>query len=238
MIRIGICDDENSAREALRFQIERLTEDGTEEIVYEFSSGKGAVRWLKNHPGEIDLLFLDVEMPRMSGIIAAEEIRKFDKNLLIVFVTGYEDFVFEGYRVQALDYLIKPAKDEKLLDVIKRARKKTDGARNEQIIVQNTEGIYRLFWSDILYCYSQKRKVFLVLKGKEISCYGKLDEMADRLGKKFVRIHQRYLVNSDYVEYVGSSYIKVGEKELPISRSMKMEAATKLARLMLEEVKK
>ncbi|MGI6011312.1 MAG: LytR/AlgR family response regulator transcription factor [Ruminococcus sp.] len=237
MIRIGICDDENKARDMLRFQIERVEEEGAEEIVYEFSSGKSAVRWLKNHPGEIDLLFLDVEMPEVSGIEAAREIRKFDKNLHIVFVTGYEDFVFEGYRVQALDYLIKPAEDKRLLEVIKRVREKINEGKGEQIIVQNTDGIYRLYQSDILYCFSQKRKVFLVLREKEISCYGKLDQLAQRMGKTFVRIHQRYLVNGKRVEYVGRDFVRIKDRELPISRSMKTKATTILAKMMLEEDK-
>lgn len=61
MLRIGICDDECYARDALRLELEKLLEE-TEEIVYEFSGGETAVSWLKKHPGEIDLLFLDVEM--------------------------------------------------------------------------------------------------------------------------------------------------------------------------------
>ncbi|MGI6008111.1 MAG: LytR/AlgR family response regulator transcription factor [Ruminococcus sp.] len=235
MIRIGICDDESRARDALRFQIERLTEEGSEKIVYEFSTGKGAVRWLRNHPGEIDLLFLDVEMPEISGIEAAREIRKFDRNLLIVFVTGYPDFVFEGYRVQAMDYLVKPTEDGKLMEVIERVREKFKRERKDQIVVQNTEGLYRLYRSDILYCYSEKRKVYLVLKDKEISFYGKLGELSEKLGQKFVRVHQRYLVNGRYVEYIGSNFIGIDGIRIPVSRSMKTEATTALARIMLED---
>ena len=100
MLRIGICDDECYARDALRLELEKLLEE-TEEIVYEFSGGETAVSWLKKHPGEIDLLFLDVEMKGVNGIRTAEQIREFDTRIQIVFVTGFRDFVFEGYRVQA-----------------------------------------------------------------------------------------------------------------------------------------
>ena len=68
MFRIGICDDESNARDALRFELEKAAKEEDWEIVYEFSSGTVALSWLKNHPGEIDLLFLDVEMPGMSGM--------------------------------------------------------------------------------------------------------------------------------------------------------------------------
>lgn len=68
MIRIGLCDDETAARDTLRFALEKVLQEETEEIVYEFVSGKNAVNWLKKHPGEIDLLFLDVEMKEPDGM--------------------------------------------------------------------------------------------------------------------------------------------------------------------------
>lgn len=106
MLRIAICDDSADARDSLRLQLEKILMEETEEIVYEFSTGAGAVRWLEHHPGEIDLLFLDVEMTGVSGMAAAEAIRRFDTGLIIVFVTGYADYVFDGYKVNALDYIM------------------------------------------------------------------------------------------------------------------------------------
>lgn len=99
MFRIGICDDESNARDALRFELEKAAKEEDWEIVYEFSSGTVALSWLKNHPGEIDLLFLDVEMPGMSGMETARRIRVFSRELLLVFVTGYSDYVFDGYQM-------------------------------------------------------------------------------------------------------------------------------------------
>ena len=89
MLRIGICDDQLNARDALRFELEKILRDKSEQIVYEFSTGASAVRWLEKHPGEIDLLFLDVEMDGISGMDAAAQIRNFDKEICLVFVTGY-----------------------------------------------------------------------------------------------------------------------------------------------------
>lgn len=62
MLRIAICDDETEARDALRFQLEKIIDENSEEIVYEFTSGVNAEKWLRKYPGQIDLLFLDVEM--------------------------------------------------------------------------------------------------------------------------------------------------------------------------------
>ena len=122
MLRIAICDDDINARDALRIQLESILMEETEKIVYEFVSGQTVVNWLLKHPGEIDLLFLDVEMPGLNGMETAERIRKFDKNMILVFVTGYTDYVFDGYRVGALDYVIKPAGKERLYEIMKRVR--------------------------------------------------------------------------------------------------------------------
>ena len=92
MLRIGICDDTAAARENLRllclkhFRLE-------EPEFFEFSTGDGAVRLLKGHPGALDLLFLDIEMPCRSGMEAAETIRAFDREVLLAFVTSYTDYV-------------------------------------------------------------------------------------------------------------------------------------------------
>ena len=76
MIRIGICDDDSRARDALRWKLERLLEEEQEQIIYDFSSGTGVVQWLQKHPGQMDLLFLDVEMEPCTGLEAARQIRQ------------------------------------------------------------------------------------------------------------------------------------------------------------------
>lgn len=223
MLRIGICDDECYARDALRLELEKLLEE-TEEIVYEFSCGETAVSWLKKHPGEIDLLFLDVEMKGVNGIRTAEQIREFDTRIQIVFVTGFRDFVFEGYRVQAVDYLVKPVDADRLSSVLSRVRR---------FVFQNGDGVYRLYQDEIQYFYSEKRKVVAVTREKELSFYAKLDEVEARVGRTFVRIHQRYLVNADAVSYIGASSVRIGSEELPISRALKQDAVAALAKAMI-----
>lgn len=234
MLRIGMCDDSPDARDALRFQLERMLAEGAEEIVYEFSSGTAAVRWLKNHPGEIDLLFLDVEMEGMNGMEAAKQIRTFDKNMIIVFVTGYADYVFDGYQVEAFDYIMKPAKSERLSELLGRVRQWMYERRANCYTIKNTEGTFRFPIAEISYFFSDKRKAILVYRGKEYGFYGKLDEVEKALSPAFVRIHQRYLVNPQFVTFVGANQVVMsGETKLPVSRGLKESAVTKLAKSML-----
>lgn len=235
MLRIGICDDESGARDALRHALERLLRNLDGQIFYEFSSGEGVAQWVSKHRGEIDLLFLDVELKGISGIEAAHQIRQQDSGLMIVFVTGYADFVFDGYTVQAMDYLIKPVKEEKLGQVIRRAQELLESQRPQTFTVHNADGLYRIAIRDILYFYSDRRLVKLVTKGREYTFYGKLDEVEQQLQTGFVRIHQRYLIRAEAVQQVEKSTVTVGHASLPISRALRQTAVMTLARAMLGE---
>ena len=106
MLRIGICDDNASARLTLRAALERsLEERRTEGRFFEFSSGEGLLGWLSKHLGELDLVFLDIEMRALDGMATARRLRQLDETLQLVFVTGYAEHVFDGYAVGALGSL-------------------------------------------------------------------------------------------------------------------------------------
>ena len=233
MLRIALCDDETKARDALRFQLEKILYEGVESIVYEFNSGKRAASWLAKHPGEIDLLFLDVEMKEQSGMETALEIRKFNRKLMIVFVTGYPDYVFDGYRTGALDYILKPADSERLRELMERIRRMEQEQADAFFAFHNIDGTFKLACRDILYFYSEKRLVHLVTAEKEYTFYDKLDLVAAKVGNDFVRIHQRYLVNASAVEHISASAVTISGIQLPMSRALKEEASKKLARAML-----
>ncbi len=236
MLRIALCDDEENARDALRIQLEKLMDESEDEIVYEFSNGRTCVNWLTAHPGEVDLLFLDVEMGKENGMDAAKKIRTVNRNLLIVFVTGYTDYVFDGYQVNALDYLVKPVSPEKLKEVLLRAKELLTPPTDRFFVLKNADGAYRLPWDDILYFYSDRRYIHLVTVIKTYTFYGKLNDIEKQVRKNFVRIHQRYLVNSDNVTFVGGNFVTVDNpacEKLPVSRAYKKEASEKLARVLL-----
>lgn len=233
MLRIALCDDEAAARDALRIQLEKTLIENTEDIVYEFSTGTGAVSWLQKHPGEIDLLFLDVEMDGLNGMKCAEEIRKFDQNLMIVFVTGYADYVFDGYRTGALDYIMKPVQLGKLMELLHRVRTKMALEEKDLFLVRNTDGIWRFRLHDILYFYSEKRLVYLVTGKAEYPFYDRLEKVEERLDGRFIRIHQRFLINPEHVERIGKDCILLPERELPCSRKYREQAAAKIARSIL-----
>ena len=233
MLRIGICDDEICARDALRIQLEKILDDDVETIVYEFSSGTGVTKWLNHHPGEIDLLFLDVEMAGLNGLETAKAIRESNRELMIVFVTGYADYVFDGYQVNALDYIIKPVGEDRLRQVLNRTRDMLHRQQEYMFTLKNGDGVFRIPIADILYFYSEKRILTLVTERKTYAFYAKLDSLAAQLPPEFVRIHQRYLVNPKRVTHIGSTEVAIGDVVLPISRALRETATSRLAKAML-----
>lgn len=234
MLRIGICDDESGARDALRFSIEHLLREEEGKVFYDFSSGEGVIKWLIKHSGELDTLFLDVELGGISGMETAKQIREHDTNLMLVFVTGYSDFVFDGYAVGAMDYLVKPVKEDKLRLVLDRAQKLMESRRPQTFTVQNAGGLYRIAKKDILYLCSERRLVKVLTEAREYAYYGKLDDAQATLGSGFIRIHQRYLVRAGAVSEIEKSGVRISNTRLPVSRAFRQSTMAALAKDMIE----
>lgn len=235
MLRIGVCDDEEMSRQTLHGVLERLLDK--EDIactVFEFSSGEGVTGWLQKHPGELDILFLDIEMGGMSGMETAAQIRKENSALIIVFVTGYADYVFDGYTVGAMGYLTKPVDAVKLKEVVVRALGNLQKHSPENYAFSNPEGMYRISKKDILYFQSDRRQVILVTQKRKYAFYAKLDDVQTEVGSGFVRVHQRYLVRAGAVSGVEGNTVFVGEEALPISRGSRKQAMLAIAGALLD----
>ena len=235
MLCIGICDDHYDARLALRSALERLLEPRREKArILEFSSGEGLLRWRDRHPGELHLVFLDLEMDQLDGMETARRLRQTETGIQLAFVTGYDSHVFEGYQVGALGYLLKPPKQAQLADILDRAAAALTRTEEAFFLCRRGEVTYRIPRQEILYFVSNRRQVTCVTREKSYVFYGKLDQVAQEVGPGFVRIHQRYLVRSGAVGQVAGNQVFVGDTVLPISRSCQQGALLALTRASLE----
>lgn len=235
MLRIGICDDSAEARVALRAALERaLDRRKGEGTFFEFSSGEGLLRWLEKHAGELDMVFLDIEMGELDGMETARRLRAADEGLQLVFVTGYTDYVFDGYSVGALGYLMKPPRPERLDEVLDRGLEARLRDGEKMFLCRSGETIYRIPRKSIRYFVSDRRQVSCVAAARTYTFYGRLDEVERAVGEGFVRIHQRYLVRCASVDRLEGSQVFIGEEALPVSRACRAAALAALARTALE----
>ncbi len=236
MLRIGICDDSAEARIALRAALERALDRrrSAEASFFEFSSGEGLLRWMENHAGELDLVFLDIEMGELDGMETARRLRSADEGLQLVFVTGYTDYVFDGYAVGALGYLMKPPQPQKLDQVLAQAAEARLRDGDKAFLCRSGETLYRIPKKTILYFASDRRQVTCVAANRTYVFYGKLDDVERDVGEDFVRVHQRYLVRTAAVDRMEGSQVFVGDQGIPVSRACRSAVLTALARSVLE----
>ena len=218
MIRIAICDDEAPPRAYLTSLIR--AQDCPCEVVEYASAGD----CLADHRG-IDLLFLDIELNATGpdGMALARQIREQSAvtQPVIIFVTGYERYVFDAFDVGAFQYLLKPVDEEKFAQVFARAVEQIEAGRvqpqlSHALTLQSAGTSRTVPLDSIYYIESSNHKVMLRLKDGEFSCYAKIRDLEAELGDQFCRVHKGYLVNLAYVEGYSKTELTLtnGEKLL------------------------
>lgn len=234
MINVGICDDETSMRKALRLVLEtKLQLMGEDYRIFEYDSGEalaadGGSSWP-------DILFLDIEMKQLSGMDTARLLRKRDAQTILIFVTAYPDFVFQGYEVHAFHYILKPYDERKIKNVLEQALKELGKSREQFFALEQKSGTLKLPMKKILAFSSDRRKVAVLLdNGERLDFYGKLDEVEKKLPDYFIRCHNRHLVNLNHVEGLEKDCCICGTMQFPVSRACRQSLEIAFARLLLQ----
>lgn len=229
MIHIAICDDEIKQRYLLETAVGKILKSKNIAYhIYEYGSGEAL---LKSDICSYDLIFLDVEMKALNGVETARAIRKENKLVNLVFVTGFTDYVFDGYEVQALNYIMKPFKEEKIKAVLDTAL----GNMNESsfFLLECEQGTFKIPWETILYFASDKRKITAFTRNENYEFYGKLNDLESQVPDTFMRIHQRYLANLTHASGIEGQELLLKTIRLPISRQRTKEVMITFAKSML-----
>ena len=233
MISIGICDDEAPMRRALRTPLERkLQLLGISYRILEYDSGEA----LFSHPEReyLDILFLDIEMKQMNGMETAKNLRKRNSHTLLIFVTAYPDFVFQGYEVHAFHYILKPYEEHKIQAVLEQALEELGRDQEPYFALERKSGILKIPLKKVLAFSSDRRKVVIFLNdGSRPDFYGKLDEVESGLPDYFVRCHNRHLVNLNFVSALEKDRCICGALQFPVSRAFRQPLEIAFARLLL-----
>lgn len=232
MLQLAVCDDEKVFRSDLRKILgTELELCGIDYHISEFTSGEELIAGLEK--ADCQILFLDIEMKGIDGVEAARRLRETKRQMEIVFVTSYADFVFQGYEVRALNYILKPYEPEKIAAVLHTAPEALDIEAEKYYVIDQRGGSIRVPLSSVKYFSSERRTVHAVTTEQEYTFYEKLSDLETELPDTFVRIHNRYLVHLKYLEAVRQNKAVVDGEELPVSRSCKSGLSIAFAKYML-----
>ncbi len=218
-MRIAVCDDEEKFRTQARDLIDKLA-GSIDVIVDAYSDGKKLLEAFDKKPYEV--IFLDIEMPSMDGITLAKKLRERSGSVYIVFLTGHVEYALEGYEVNALRYLTKPVKEDKLREVLRFVMDKSTSKRQLMIKEDGEEKLINV--SDIVYLEAQNQYVMICTNNEEYIVRYNIGDFEDQLKNDgFFRIHRGYLISLAKVKKLGKSEVLMEkhteEISLPVSRN-------------------
>lgn len=227
-LNIAICDDEKYYRDYIeKIVINYLEKEGVFPEIDTFVSGEAFCEEEEN-VHRFDIIFLDIEMDGMNGMQTAYHIREKNPDVEIVFITITPDYVFEGYNVRAVRYIMKNEIDKCLPDCLGSILKdkKYIGQRMEFLFVG---GKRTVLLDDLFYVESHSHKLQFKTKDDTLSMYGRINELEIKLSDyNFVRCHQSFLVNIIHIEKIKNYVIYLSDgSEIPVSRPRYAEVKEK-----------
>lgn len=216
MMRCLIIDDEPASRDIL----EKYISDTTELTLVGICRDALEARSILNET-ETDLLFLDVNMPRLSGISFLKSLNNPPK---VILTTAYSEYALEGYELDVVDYLLKPFSFERFLKAIDKARDKP-GNRNygEGFTTIKADGkLYRINFGDIIFAEGQGDYITVQTKENKITFNQTLKDFCSQLPElQFSRVHKSFIVSLSKIDYLEGNMIQIGKHSIPVGKSYK-----------------
>ena len=217
MYRIAICDDDPASVAYLTALVREWAEKFTEAVTVRSFPSAEAFLFQYAEDKSFDILLLDIEMDEMDGVSLAKTVRRENREIQIIFVSGYSDYIAEGYEVEALHYLLKPVNYEKLAAVLDRALDKL--RRNGRALLLDVGGemvripLYQIRWLEVRHNY------VTIHAQEDYSVKRTLGEMERELDDGFFRAGRSFIVNLRYIRRVARSEVELSDGErVPLSR--------------------
>lgn len=229
-ITCAIIDDEYLARQYMKDYVQKVP---FLDLLGDYNSPLKVIDLLK--AGKIDLLFLDIQMPDITGI---EFLKTLDKPPYVIFTTAYKEYAIEGYELNVIDYLLKPFPFDRFL---KAANKVSELIENQStplsnpkpsettlhedyLIIRADRKHYKINYEDLIYIEGQKAYVTFHTKSKRITALASLRDLEEKLPKViFMRIHKSYIVSIKMIDVLEGNTIEIGGQELPVGGSYKKD---------------
>ncbi len=221
-LTIAICDDnENQIKELRRILGEWAADKPFALEIEEYISAESFL--FSYFDRSCDLLLLDIEMGQLNGMELAKKLRAGGDMLPIVFITGYSDYMNDGYEVEALHYLLKPVDKEKLFAVLERYIRRS--APKKELTLRCEEKTLHISPDNICLMEAMgKRTIISLADGRRLECLEGISEIKGKLSKEFMSCHRSYTVNLRFVRSIGKTEVELDDGVVvPLSRRMYKE---------------
>lgn len=220
MIKIAFCDDDMEVLHQMNELLDRYRVERNEDITYAAFQSPFELLTEIEKGIRPDILFLDVVMPGQNGMDVAKEIRQYDTNMKIIFLTSSPEFAVESYSVGAYFYQLKPIWEESFFRLMDAVLAECEKKKKNSLILRSKDGITRIDLQQLEYCEVLGRKLLFHLEnGAVLESAVSLDDLAGQLMQysNFFRPHRSFLVNMEYIQNISSRSIKmVNDAEIPI----------------------
>ena len=238
MINIAVCDDDLEITKSIykllmKFQNERDL-DFSINIFNDGSGLKSSIESGKNY----DLIYLDIEMSKMNGIATAKFIRSINTTVLLIYVSGYENYLKELFAVEPFRFMSKPINIEQFDFFLESALERIKSINGSYCFRFNKD-IITVLLKDVVYFESNGSRVHIVMKGNVYKFYKKLDDVEKEISLNynipFIRIHKSYLVNFYQIRKVGYTEIETKDGDiLKISDTYKKDVRSRYSKLLMD----
>lgn len=229
-LRCVIVDDEPVAREIIESFVSKVP---NLELLKSCKNASEAIVFIQEQ--EVDLFFLDINMPEITGLSLAKIINKKSK---IIFTTAYRDYAIDGFNLNVVDYLLKPIPFDRFLEAVQKvfdanlqpkAENKVE-ATKEFMFVRADRKMIKVNFQDIIYVESLGDYVKIFTRDSSIVTRETISGLEDKLqSNMFMRVHRSYIVSVSKIESYTNEFVEVKKKAIPISRSYKEAVLQKLA---------
>ncbi len=207
--KIAVCDDSDADRQYISGLVSRWAAvTGHTVQLSDFASAENFL-FHYAEKNDYDILLLDIEMGAMDGVTMAKKLRRDNDTLQIVFITGYSDYILEGYEVAALHYLMKPVREDKLFSVLDRAAEKL--SKNEKLLSFESGGemvripVYQIRYADVFGNY------VTIHASEELTVKMTLRELEEELDERFFRVSRSVVVNLTRISRVTKTEIRLDD---------------------------
>lgn len=229
MFKIAICDDEEILIHTLKENLDRYAEDAGVEFCYQtYSDGSELIA---KYQSDFDLIFMDIKMEKLNGLKTAEEIRKMDSTVGLVFLTSLKQYVWKGYEYGAVNYLLKPVKYNVLKMELDRYFARYQGKEEPYLSFANNNGKYKVLYKNLSYAETSRRNVMLHFDGQEQIIYKTMKEVSSLLLQQpqFACCHKSFVVNLSFAKSIeGMELVLTTGEHIPISQPKRKDFMVKL----------